>query len=160
MKKCFTIVELLIYMGLLSVFLVILGGVFGAVLETQLVTQSSSSVDQDNRFIQARLTYDIRRSTSVITPAGSGQSASFLSLNIGGVTYTYSVSLGDLLLTVAGNSQKINSYATNVSDFSVSRLGNPTGRPSLRLNYTLRSLTTSLNQIPQVIYATSTATLR
>ena len=160
MKKCFTIVELLIYMGLLSIMLVVLGGLFGSVLETQLATQSSSSIDQDDRFIQARLSYDIRRATSVITPSGPGQTASFLSLNIGGAVYTYSVSDDHLFLTSSGNTQAISSYASRFSDFSVTRLGNPGGKPSLRFTYTLRSVITSLNQVPQVTYATATATLR
>ncbi|OGD08246.1 hypothetical protein A2397_05525 [Candidatus Amesbacteria bacterium RIFOXYB1_FULL_44_23] len=160
MKKGFTIVELLIYMGLLSILLVVLGGLFGSVLETQLETQSVSVIDQDNRFIDARLVYDVHRATDVITPAGAGQTSSFLSLNIGGSTYTYSVSNGQLQLTIAGNTQAVSSYGTQVSDFLVTRLGNPSGKPSLRFNYTLTGSITSLDQEPQVTYGTATATLR
>jgi len=49
MKKAFTFIEILIYMGLVSVFLVVLANMFITLLDTQLETTGSSAVDQDGQ---------------------------------------------------------------------------------------------------------------
>ena len=71
MKRAFTIIELLIYMGLLAGLITILGTVLSQVIDVQLESQAISAVEQDGRFILARLNYDLHRVASVTTPASA-----------------------------------------------------------------------------------------
>lgn len=159
-RSGFSIIEMLIYIGIVSVFLVVLGGLFVSILTAQLDAQSTSSIDQDNRYIQARMAYDIHRADNILTPAALGTPASSFSLDIGGVTYTYSIINNQLNLTASGNTQSLTSYASQVSGFTVTRLGNVAGKQSLQISYTLTSLVSTLNQTSQVRNVTTTVAVR
>ena len=89
MKKAMTVIELLVFMGILSVFLVILTQIFQQSLDVQLESSASSSVNLTGNFLLHRLEYDIRRASAITTPGAAGQTTSTLSLVIGGVTHTY-----------------------------------------------------------------------
>src|SRR3989344_3435349 len=88
----FTLVELLISMGLLAIILSVLTSLFVSVIEAQLESQATSSVDQDGRFVLARLSYDIHRADGVngiITPSTLGGQGPTLQIAISGTTSTY-----------------------------------------------------------------------
>lgn len=159
-KKGFSIVELLLYMGLVSVILVVLGTVFSDLINLQLSSKATSSVEQDSRFILSRLAYDIRRAQSVSTPPSAGTSGSSLSLVIAGVTYTYSQVGTDLTISTSNGSANLNSNDSLVEDFQVTRLGNVSGKPSLRVSFTLTSLDTDLGDLTQTSSYQTTVTLR
>ncbi len=139
MKKAFTFIEILIYMGLVSVFLVVLVNMFITLLETQLETTGSSAVDQDGQYILARLNYDLHRAGNILTPGAAGETTDTLSLDIGGNTYTYSVSGRKLQLSVSGVTYLLNSYAADTTVFSVTRLGFDSGTPSAQISLSLES---------------------
>lgn len=146
-KKGYTIIELLIYMALLSGFILILGQLFFSILDTQLQSQSNSAVNAEGQFLISRLNYDIRRATSLTVPAALGQTDTSLSLVINGVAYIYTISGSDLVLTVSGISQPLNSRSVSVSDFRARRLGNPDpSKPSVLVDFSITSQTVSLNQ--------------
>jgi Tfp pilus assembly protein PilW len=159
-KKGFTIVELLIYMGLMSGFLVIMGNVFFSVLDLQLESKASSDVQQDGQFILSRLGYDLRRATAVSVPATAGETGNSLIMTIGGSNFAYSVNGGDLQLTAGGGSQNLTSFGSSIQDFSVTRLQNPGGLPSLKISFTLVSRDTNLQQRSEVKSYEETLTLR
>jgi len=159
-RQAFTIVELVIYMGLMSVFLVIMGSVFFSILDLQLESKASSDVQQDGQFILSRLGYDVRRATGVTAPASAGQTDSTLNLTIGGNSFVYAVSNGDLQLTVGGVSQNLTSFGSTISDFSVTRLQNTGGLPSLKIGFTLVSQDTNLKQESEIKSYEETLTLR
>ena len=148
-KRGLTIIESMIYLGLVSVFLVVLTGLFVSIIEAQLEQSAGSAVDQDGQYLLARLNSDIRRAQSITSPATLGETAYSLSLNIGGVIYTYSLDAQKLQLTVSGNSYPLNSYGSNTSGFSVTRLGYATGKPTVGIDFSLTSTTVSLHQQPQ-----------
>jgi len=135
----FTIVELIIYMGLLTIFLVYLHGIFFSVLEQQLRSQSVSFLQQDQQFILSRLRYDVSRAANIITPSTLGQSSTSLQLQIGGSTHTYTVQNGDLILTNATGSAALNSYGTSVSAMTFKRVGNVGGKKSVDMDVRLTS---------------------
>jgi|PlaIllAssembly_1097288.scaffolds.fasta_scaffold269032_2 Tfp pilus assembly protein PilW len=139
MKRGFTFIEILIYMGLVSVFLLVLVNMFITLLDTQLETTGSSAVDQDGQYILARLNYDIHRAGTIITPAAAGDTVDTLSLDIGGNTHTYSVSGRKLQLSVSGVTYLLNSHAAETAVFSVTRLGFDAGTPSARISLSLES---------------------
>ena len=138
MKKAFTLVEILIYMGLMTFFIVILGQVFTSVLDAQADAQKLSSTEVDGRYILSRLTYDVRRSTAVTAPA-LGATGTNLGLTIGGTTYTYSVVNNQLTLSFSGTTSALTSWDTQIANFSVTTLGNLLGRPTVQISFTISS---------------------
>lgn len=127
--KGFTLIELIIYMGLMGIFLVILTDLFVATLKTQLQSESNAAIQQDGRFIINRLNYDIKRAKSITAPAW-GNTAVLLQLvvNIDGIdqTFHYSQSAdGNLVLSNNIGTNQLNSYDTTVTDLTILHLGNP-----------------------------------
>ncbi|HJZ05632.1 hypothetical protein A2634_05395 [Candidatus Amesbacteria bacterium RIFCSPHIGHO2_01_FULL_48_32] len=151
MKRAFTIVEILIYMGLMAGFLVILGSILISVLDVQLETQSVSAVEQDGRYIMARLAYDIHRASSISTPGTAGLTTNSLGLDIG----TYAVVSGNLQF--AG--QNLNSYDSQITGFTVTRLGTTT-HPSLQITLDLASRSSQITGVAKTKSYLSTVSLR
>jgi len=138
-SRGFTLVELLIYIGMISILFIVLTQVFGSILDAQLESEATSSVQQDGRFILSRFSYDIRRSDDIILPAALGDQSSSLQLNIGGVNYTYSLNSGDLELTNDIGTNAINSGDTTVSNLQFTRIGNSgaNAKNTIQIEYTV-----------------------
>ena len=139
-KRGFTVIELLIYMALLTGFLLILTRVFSSTLDIQLDSEANSSIQQDSRYILSRLTYDIQRAQAVTTPAAIGGSGSTLALTISGVTNTYTLSGNNLTLTNASPAAQLNSQNSSVSAVLFKRIGNAGGKDTVQLSFTLTSV--------------------
>lgn len=137
----FTLVELLLYMALLSIWLLVLSGIFISVLETRTESEAVSAVEQDGRFIIARLSYDASRASSVTVPVSLGSTASSLSIIIGGVEYSYAVAGGNLQLTNDVGTHNLNSSETIVENPVFQRIGNIGGKDTIRVQFTLTSVT-------------------
>ena len=149
MKKIFknqkgvTIVELLLYMTILSILLTILTSVFVSALDVQSESNAASSVEQDGNYILARLAYDIHRAQSINVPATNGETFNNFQIVVGGVNYTYSIDANDnLILTNNLGANNLNNYGSSVSAFLVQRLGNTGGvENTLKINFTVTSRT-------------------
>lgn len=135
-QKGVTLVELLIYMGLLAILLVLLTDMMVSIMEIRTESEATTAVEQDGRFLLARIGYDIYRADAVTTPANSGDSTETLVLNTGGNSHTYSLNSSDLTLSTGGNSDKLNSSGSTVSNLSFLRLGN-----SIKVSFTVTSTT-------------------
>ena len=149
MKRGFSLVELLLYMGLISILLVILTSVFISVLDVQQSSQATSSAEQEGAFLLTRLTYDIHRASSITTPSVSGSPSSALTLVIGGVTYSYTISNGQVLLDINGVPESLSGVDTQISDLFFTRIGSPSGKATLQISFTVRGIGTS-SQIPEI----------
>jgi len=90
-SRGFTIVELLIYMALLTIFLLVLLDIFTTTLNFKLQSEASSVLNQDARAILANFNYNIYNAGSATVPLTSQ-----LSLDSG--AKIYQLSNGDLLL--------------------------------------------------------------
>ncbi|KKU28482.1 MAG: hypothetical protein UX80_C0003G0029 [Candidatus Amesbacteria bacterium GW2011_GWA2_47_11b] len=110
MKKAFTLIELLIYMGLVGLFLVVLTNMLATILETQEESAAASLVDIDGRYILSRIAYDAN--IMVLTPQA------------------YSLVEGNLL---AGG-VRLNSYDSVISEWSVTRVDD-----TARVSFTVAS---------------------
>ncbi|MBI2405012.1 hypothetical protein HYV22_02430 [Candidatus Gottesmanbacteria bacterium] len=137
----FTIVEMLLYMGLLSGFLVILTSIFLSALDVSSESQTFSRMEEDGRYILARLTYDIARSQAVTIPTTLGTPANSLQLTIGGESVIYGISGTNLTIASGSETNILNSFGSYVSGFTVVRLGNPGGKESVTVDVTLTSAT-------------------
>lgn len=147
MKKTrgFTLVELIIYMGIFSIFLLVLTSMFTSILDSQFETNSITSVEQDGRFILRRLTNDIQSSSSINVPSAIGASSNSLQLVINGITNTYTLTNGNLTLTNDKGTNNLNNYDTTISNLSFTRLGNTGGKNTVTVSFksTSKTLKTS-----------------
>jgi Tfp pilus assembly protein PilW len=139
-SKGFTLVELIIYIGLLSTFLLVLLEIFISILNLRAESETTSVINQDTRFIFTRMAYDIDRADLVNQPAALGETTNTLQLVISGVTYTYSLSNGNLILTVGGVGDQLNSNETTIENLSFQKIGNASGKPTLKTQLTVQAI--------------------
>ena len=140
-SKGFTLVELLLYMGLLLLFLLIQTQILISVLGVRLESEANSAVSQDARFIMARLIYDINRAENIILPAIPSAQTNSLVLIIGGTSHTYLLLGENLIITNNLGVDNLNSFGTKVSNLSFKRLGNVGGKNTATVSLTLTSTT-------------------
>src|SRR3989344_928646 len=127
-KKGFTLVEILLYMALLSIFLLTLVDILVSILDVQLESQATSAVDIDSRFVSNRLGYDVLRADSVILPANLGDVSDSLTVSVGASQYTYSLSGGNLVLDDGLGALNLNSSETSIPSVTFQKLGNAGGK--------------------------------
>ena len=139
-SRGFTLVEMLIYLNLLSLLLIFISRIFLTTLDVQVRSQSSSAVQIDDQFLLSRLQYDVYRADAITLPVNIGDLSNSLVMQIGGDTFTYSISGGQLQLTNSMGTQSVNSNRTSISNFSVEKLGNLNGFPTVKVGYTITSL--------------------
>lgn len=142
LKIGFTLVELLLYMGIFTILLTVTLQMFGSIFDVQLESQATSAVEADGRFILTRFSYDLSAAQSISVPVAPGNSDPTLSIIINGQTFTYSLNNGNLLLQNqgAGTSDQLNSSETSVSDVSFLRLAGGTGgKDVVQMSFTLTS---------------------
>jgi len=135
----FTIIELLVYMGLLAVFLTIISQIFVASIDTQLESEAESSVQQDSKFILARLHYDLANATAMIEPSSPGSTSSSLQYVANGVTSTYQLAGENVIVTEGITAYQLNSVNTRVSNLFFTRRGVVGGKPIVSAAFTLTS---------------------
>lgn len=135
----FTIIELLVYMGILSILLFILTDIFVATLNVKSESESQAAVQQDGRYILAKLMYDINQASSVSSPSYSTYSDS-LTIVINNSVKTYN-SLADKLYITEDltESNLLNSIDTQISDLKFTNLGNNPGKSTIQISFTLTS---------------------
>lgn len=120
-KSGFTLVELLMVMGIMGILMGILFQVFGSILSMKLRSEATTSVAQDSRFAISRLTYDISRASDIILPL-PGSSGSILSLQIQGLNYVYELDGDSITLAVDGGaSAKITGIGSSISALEFTR---------------------------------------
>lgn len=134
-----TLIELVLYMGLLSIFLLMIFNLFATILATQTRSIAVSLVQTNGNFLLTKLTYDINQADSIITPLAIGTSDVSMVLRLGTSDADYSVSGGRLVLTDSSGPSNLNDIDTTVSDFVVKRLGNSGGRQGLQISFTITS---------------------
>lgn len=132
-----TLIELIVYFSILSVFILILTDILVTILNTQTSTESTSAVAADGRYIYARITYDINRAQSVSVPLNLGDTSNSLILNIAGTTYTYSLNADNLQITDLTGSYSLNSTDTKLSNLQFKRIGNANGKNTFQFIFTV-----------------------
>lgn len=141
-KKSFTIVELLIYMGLLAILLTVLTDIFATMLSLQTESESVSVVQQDGRYILGKLMYDINRASDVSVPSQLGDTGNTLIININGSNQEYHLVNSQLQLTNNYGINILNSSETSVDSISFKRIGNIGGKNTIVLDLIISSQAT------------------
>lgn len=141
-RPAFTLVELMLYVALVSIFILTLTDIFVAILNTKVESEATNAVEQDSRFIIARLSYDIRRATQITTPANPGDTPTTTLTSIAGVppSYSYTLDTANGILKLDG--VPLNSSETKISGLSFQKLGNVGGKETITVQFTITSQTT------------------
>lgn len=152
-----TIVELTLYMGLLSIFLLALFNLFSLIISTQTRATAVSLVQTNGNYLLAKLSYDINQADAITYPLSVGTSAFTMTLVNNGVSYVYSVNNGRLNLSDGTAAYGLNDSDTAISNFFVRRLGNPSGSNSLQLSFTITSLVVDNTGTKSADFSTTSA---
>lgn len=156
-KKATTIVELTLYMGLLSIFLVIIFNLFSQIISTQTRSVAVSLVQTNGNFLITKLTHDINQANAISAPASIGSSAVTMTLTLGTTSASYAISDGRLVMTDSSGSYNLNDVDTTITDFVVTRLGNSGGKAGLKINLTVTSNVVDNSNIKTKSYQTFAA---
>jgi len=138
MKKAFTLIELIVFMGIFSILIFVLTDIFVTSLKTKTSAESTAVINQDGRFILAKLINDINNANFITSP-DLGASSSSLNLILYGIPETIHLNNGNIELISGGNTDVLNSVSSQITNFVFTRLGNPNGKNTIRINLTLQS---------------------
>lgn len=158
-NKGTTLIELLLYMGLLTLFIGVLSSLFGTAIDIHLASQSNTGITIDTTYILSKLKYDIQRADQITTPAANGDSAQSLVLVIDGVTHTYSMDItGNLNYTNNLGTNQLTSYLATISSLSFTKIGNIGGNePTIKIDITINSRVNQLKGIDSQTISTTIA---
>jgi prepilin-type N-terminal cleavage/methylation domain-containing protein len=116
LQSGFTLIEMLLYMGIFSILLLVLMQILTGILSVKAESESTSSVAQDQAYIMNRLAYAIHRASLIETPT-LGDSGSTLHLTGNGFDETYTTQDNTLVMTDAttGITDAVSGYDTNAA---------------------------------------------
>lgn len=136
-----TLVELMIYMGMFSILLLMLLQMFTSIIDVQLESNATSSVELDGRYLLTRFSRDIHNASAILVPSVLGAGGATLQISGNGFNYTYNLSGGNLTLTdnVSGTTDALNSIDTTVSSVTFTRFGDAHGKDAVQVKITLVS---------------------
>lgn len=142
----YTLIELVLYMGLLVILITILSQIFTSILDVQLESKSTSSVELDGRFIITRLMRDMRlmrtdppANDSIVTPSTPGITSSTLNFTVNSINYIYSLNNGNLQLNNNLGINNLNSAYTEISGLQFTRIGTGINTDNVKISFTLTS---------------------
>lgn len=158
-NKGFTLVELLIYMGLLTVIVLVFTEVFISIIDNQLSSQNTSNVADDGRYIYSRFIYDVNRAESITQPSEFGGTSDTMTLLIGGQNYIYSLNNNNLTVTDPTGIHALNGYGASISNLLFTKVGIISAKSTVRINFTVKGITTTRGILDQQSFQT-TAGLR
>lgn len=136
-RSGFTLVELIIYMGLLAMLVLIFTEIFTSVVDNQLSSSNTSNVSGDGRYIYSRFVYDVARAQSITDPSVFASPSSTMTLLINGENYTYQLDNGDLSIEAPSGTFQLNSQGTTISNLTFSKVGSASARSTVQLNFTV-----------------------
>lgn len=142
-------------MGLLSGLLLILTNIFVTALQVQLRSETISALQQDSDYVIQRLQYDVYRADSVTLPADIGDESTTLTLSIDSEDWTYAESDGQLVLSNTSGDVLLHSDRIQMTDFVVSRVGNPGGEDWIQVTFTMMSTIVSSAQERERTFTTT-----
>jgi type II secretory pathway pseudopilin PulG len=136
----FSLVELLIYMGIFMGFLVVLTGLFVTTLEVQSEASQTARIEQDSQYLYSRMQYDIGRATQLVTPVNNGETTTTMVLDTSEGQITYFLESGSIKVTTPTvTGLLLTSPGIVAHSLEFQRLGNLDGQPSIAITILLSS---------------------
>ena len=140
MKKSFTIVEFLIYIGILSIILMVFLDLLVTLTRFRTEAESTSNIQQDSSYLINKLIADVHRAKTINSPLHPPDQANVLNLEIGGTSYSYATdSAKNLIMSDGTNSYQLNGYDTEVPGILFTRLGQNDIHDVLKIKFTVTS---------------------
>jgi len=118
----FTLIEILLYMGILVTVLVIMIGFLWNIIFGSLKETSYQEVQQNGRFALAKITQEAKKATGINSPLPGSSSNNLSLLMAAGVTTTFDVVDGKLRITQNGSSSYLTSDQVIVSNLQFTNL--------------------------------------
>src|SRR3989338_4843349 len=149
MVRGFTLIEFLIYFGILAILMVIIGGILFQVLSNRTKLETLGEINQSARTIIEQLTTRVHNAQGITAPA-AGLAASNLSL-----VYTdaaknpTTIDLSSGIVQVKEGSAStvpLNSNEVTVSNLSFTNISYPNTQGAIRIMFTLQSSSTGIGQ--------------
>ena len=138
-QRSYTLVELLIFMGMFSILLVVMTNIFSQIMDVRRESESVSSVEQDGNYILNRLNYDISRASGINIPIAVGTTDTVLDITIDSSNYVYALNNENIQLTANGQNYQLNGTNNSISNLSFKRIGNDDNKDTVQLSYTVTS---------------------
>ena len=138
-NKGASIIEVIIYTFLAISLLLVITDIFSSLLDKSRESVSFSEVETDAKFINQKLLNNFSSATDILVPSLLNQPTTSLSFLANSTSYSYFLSGSNLLINEGGIINRLNSYGTQVNNFTVTRLGNSGGKSLLKISYDLRS---------------------
>ena len=160
----FTLLELILYLGITSILVVSVSFFFISLLQARVKFQTISEVEQQGEQVMQQITQTVRNSSSITSPATGATTAA---LTVVVPTGSLSPSVFDLsggvirITEGAGAAQPLTTTAVTVSGLSFQNLTRPTTQGVVRISFTLtRANPGTKNEYSYTKTFRSTATLR
>ncbi|MFA6081702.1 MAG: hypothetical protein WC741_04845 [Patescibacteria group bacterium] len=139
-KKSFTIIESLLYMGILSIILMVFIELFVSLTRVRLENESASNIQQDSSYLINKFIYDIHQAKSIGLPLHPSSQSNVLNTVINGITYSYAIdSTKNLIMTDGVNNYQLNGYDTEVSRILFTRIGQDDIHDVIKIEFTIVS---------------------
>lgn len=158
-QRGFTLIELIIYIGLLTVMVLVLTEIFLTILDNQSSSQDTSNVAADGRYIYSRFIYDVNRAELISSPSTYSSPSASMTLVINGQNYTYSLSSNNLTLTDPSGVYRLNGQGTVLTTLSFTKVGTTSAKPTMQMSFVIKGITPINGVINQEAFQT-TAGLR
>lgn len=131
-SKGFTLIETIIYMGLLAVILLVITNLM---ITTGYFSQEETArleIQKNGRFAIERIIRDLQTADTVTTPADSTPTDNLV---IGDISYQ--LSGNRLQRTDTDSTENVTGNQVQIDTIQFSRIENPGGDPSIKINLTL-----------------------
>lgn len=124
-KQGFTLLELLIYVAVLSIITLAIADIFIVFNRGRGQTEARTEVNSDLRFVFNKIKADLSAASDLITPSLGGTSSTTLEMTVGSSTVKYYIS-GESLVRRVNNDPAVSVISDNISagSFEVLRIEN------------------------------------
>jgi prepilin-type N-terminal cleavage/methylation domain-containing protein len=146
MKRGFTLIEFLIYIAIVSLFLVLVSGFFWNIVFGNIKESSYQEVQQNGRFALTKIIQETKKSTGINSPL-PGFSSDTLSLTIAAANLNptvFKLTNGKLTITKGnGGTYELTSDQVKVSNLQFTNLSYPNTPGTVRIEMTIEYLNPS-----------------
>ncbi len=140
MKRGFTLVEIILYIGTLTILLTSLSIFLVYLLDARVKFTTITEVEQQGYFVLAQITQTVRNAEGINSPA-LGSSGSTLSVDVIDAIDDPTIfnPSGALIQVTKGTSSSVDLLSDNIeiSGLTFTRVGNGIGKGAIKINFTL-----------------------
>lgn len=139
-KNSFTIIEFLIYIGILSIILLVFLDLLVSLTRMRTENESTSNVQQDSSYLINKFIYDIHQAKIISNPLHPPGQSNVLNVTINGTGYSYATdSAKNLIMSDGVTNYQLNGYDTQITSILFTRLGQDDIHDVIKIKFTVTS---------------------